>query len=87
MSTAVIVFLVFVGLLVAALAFYLLWVVVILRSIVDTLGKVAFGVRAIAHRTEPLEPVLVSVNRDLGTVADALHGLVGQRTVPPGPSL
>lgn len=66
-------------LLVAALAFYLIRVVLILRHAVDTLGKVTFGVRAIAHRAEPIDPVLAQVNGDLTAVAEALEGLVPDR--------
>lgn len=73
MSPVVIVTLVIVGLLVAALAFYLIWVVLILNRVNDTLGKVTFGVRAIAHRTRPVEPVLSEVNGNLTSVADALE--------------
>lgn len=73
MSPAAIVTLILVGLLVAALAFYLIWVVVILRRVNDTLGKVTFGVRAIAHRTGPVGPALSDVNGNLVAVADALE--------------
>lgn len=59
-----------------AIAFYLIRVVLILRDAVDTLGKVTFGVRAIAHRTEPITPVLADVNANLTAVAEALEGLV-----------
>ncbi|MDE0805815.1 MAG: hypothetical protein OSA99_21125 [Acidimicrobiales bacterium] len=59
-----------------AIAFYLFRVVLILRSAVDSLGKVTFGVRAIAFRTEPIEPVLADVNANLTAVAEALEGLV-----------
>lgn len=76
MPAAAIVTLVFTGLLVAALAFYLIWVVVLLRRIVDTLGKVVFGVRAIAHRTEPIGGILDEVNGDLAAVAEAVEGLL-----------
>ncbi|CAN5183683.1 hypothetical protein BH20ACT3_BH20ACT3_02530 [soil metagenome] len=62
--------------LVAALAYYLIRVVLILRRVVDTLGKVTFGVRAIAHRTQPIDPVLAEVNDNLIAVAEALEGLV-----------
>jgi hypothetical protein len=75
MSVAAIVTLVLIGLLVAALAFYLIWVVILLRRIVDTLGKVVFGVRAIAHRTQPIGGILDEVNGDLTAVADAVEGL------------
>ncbi len=62
--------------LVAALAYYLIRVVLILRRVVDTLGKVTFGVRAIAHRTQPIDPVLAEVNDNLTAVAGALEELV-----------
>jgi hypothetical protein len=72
---AAIVSLVLVGLLVAALAAYLIWVVFILRRITGTLGKVSLGVRAIAQRTEPLGELLGGVNDDLVQVADAVEAL------------
>ncbi len=75
MSAAAIAALVVVGVLVAALAFYLLWVVVILRQLTDTLGKVTFGVRAIAHRVEPIGPIVAEINADLTAVAEALEAL------------
>lgn len=75
MSVAGVAALVVTGVLVAALAFYLLWVVVILRNLTDTLGKVVFGVDAIAHRVQPLESVVGEINTDLTGVADALEAL------------
>jgi hypothetical protein len=76
MSAAAIVTLVLTGLLIAALAVYLIAVIRILHHVLDTLGKVTFGVRAIAHRTEPVGPVLANVNANLTAVADALERLV-----------
>ncbi len=61
--------------LVAALAFYLLWVVVILRRLTDTLGKVTFGVASIAHRVAPVKGLVGEINGDLIGVADALEAL------------
>lgn len=58
------------------LAGYLIRVILILRHAVDTLGKVTFGVRAIALRAEPIDPVLADVNANLTAVAEALEGLV-----------
>jgi len=78
MSAVAIVTLVLTGVLVAALAAYLIAVIRILHHVLDTLGKVTFGVRAIAHRTEPVGPVLANVNANLTAVADALEGLVSQ---------
>ncbi len=78
MSAAAITTIVLAGLLIAALAFYLLWVIVLLRAAHHTLGKVSFGVSSIAHRTEPLGPVLEHVNTRLTAVALALEGLVAK---------
>lgn len=75
MSPAAIAALVVTGVLVAALAFYLIWVVLILRRLIDTLGKVVFGVAAIAHRVEPVENIVGEMNDDLRGVADALEAL------------
>ena len=75
MSVAAIAALVVTGVLIAALAFYLLWVVLILRRLTDTLGKVVFGVAAIAHRVQPVEGLVGEMNGDLIGVADALEAL------------
>lgn len=75
MPAAAVAALVVTGVLVAALAFYLIWVVVILRDLTDTLGKVVFGVGAIAHRVQPVETLVGEINTDLVGVADALEAL------------
>lgn len=80
MPAAAVATLILTFLLVVALAFSLSWVVLLLRQIADTLGKVTFGVRAIAHRTEPITPLVTELNADLGAVADALEGLVEKVT-------
>jgi multidrug resistance efflux pump len=77
-SAAAIAALVVTAVLVAALAFYLIWVVLILRHLTDTLGKVLFGVRAIAHRVEPVDGIVAELNGDLGAVADALEDLAAE---------
>lgn len=82
MSAAAITSLVIVAVVVVALAYYLIRVVLILNHAVDTLGKVTFGVRAIAFRTEPLAEVLGDVNAELEAVASALEGLVADATRP-----
>jgi uncharacterized protein YoxC len=81
-SVAAIVSLVLIAVLVAVLAFYLITVIVILRRATDTLGKVTFGVRAIAHRTEPLGELLGEVNTNLSAVAGALEDLVADVSNP-----
>jgi len=75
MSAAAIAAIVVTGVLVAALAFYLLWVVVILRRLTDTLGKVVFGVASVAHRVQPVKQLVGEINGDLIGVADALEAL------------
>lgn len=83
MPAVLVVTLVLVALIVAALAFYLTWVVLLLRAIHDTLGKVTFGVRAIAHRTAPIGPLVDEINGNLIPVADALEALVSDLQRPP----
>lgn len=75
MSAAAIAALVVTGVLVLALACYLVWVVLILRRLTDTLGKVQFGVAAIAHRVQPVEQLIGEINGDLTGVAGALETL------------
>lgn len=75
MSAAAIAAIVVTVVLVAALAVYLVWVVLILRRLTDTLGKVVFGVAAIAHRVEPVRQVVGEINGDLTAVAEALEQL------------
>lgn len=55
-----------------AVASYLVRVVLILRAVNDSLGKVTFGVRAIAHQTAPLGELLTPIKTDLEAVADTL---------------
>lgn len=76
MSLAAIAAIVVSSVLVVTLAFYLIWVVFILRHLIDTLGKVLFGVGAIAYRVQPVEELVGAINRDLTGVADALEALV-----------
>ncbi|RZU31791.1 hypothetical protein [Blastococcus saxobsidens] len=75
MSVAAIAALIVTGVLVLALAGYLLWVVLLLRRLTDTLGKVVFGVDAIAHRVQPVNGLVGEINGDLAAVADALEDL------------
>ena len=75
MSAAAVAAVVVTAVLVLALASYLVWVVVILRRLTDTLGKVTFGVASIAHRVEPVKGLVGEINGDLIAVADALEDL------------
>ena len=59
----------------AALAYYLTRVVIVLRAVNDSLGKITSAVRSIAHQTEPLGELLTPVKTDLEAVADVLDGV------------
>lgn len=83
MPAAAIGTLVFVGLLVVALAVTLIAVALVLRRVNDALGKVLFGVRAIAHRTQPLPDAMQQINGDLRAIADGLEALVPEPPPPP----
>jgi hypothetical protein len=71
--------LVVIGLIVVALAVSLVAILVQLRRILSTLGKVNVGLRVIAQRVQPLEPILAEVNRDLAAVRDRLAGVLRRR--------
>ena len=77
MPAAGIVTLVAVGLLVAALAFYLLHVLVLLRRTSFTLGTIVAGLRAIAFQTRPVGEIVTGINDDLGEVEEALESILG----------
>lgn len=76
MSLLVILTLVAVGLIVVALALALITIVVLLRHTLFTLGTINVGVRAIALRVEPLEPVLAEVNSDLTRTRNTLMSVL-----------
>lgn len=76
MPAAAIVTLALTALLVAALAFYLIWVIILLASIGNRLGGIADALGSIARRTEPVNSLMAEINADLGAVADALGGAV-----------
>ena len=91
MSAAAIVTLVLVGLLVVALAAYLIVIIRILKHVNFTLGTLIVGVKAIALQVEPVNPIVQEINTDLTAVKDALEGLLAKKaaaaaasTDPPG---
>lgn len=65
MPAAAVVTLVAVALVVVALATYLVWAALLLRHVSSTLGTIVAGLRAIAHRTEPLGGTLGGILQDL----------------------
>ncbi|MDQ6873674.1 MAG: hypothetical protein M3042_01220 [Actinomycetota bacterium] len=59
-----------------AVALFLILYLIALRRTMRTLSTVNAGVRAIARRVEPLEPVLADVNANLGAARDALAAVL-----------
>lgn len=59
-----------------AVASYLVRVIMVLNHVNDQLGKITFGVRAIAHQTTPIEELTESMNANLGAISGALGQLV-----------
>ncbi len=55
-----------------------------LRRVVDTLGKVTFGVRAIAYQTQPVNELVAQIERDLKAIDEALSGVLEKARVPAG---
>ncbi|NND03906.1 MAG: hypothetical protein HKN91_14085 [Acidimicrobiia bacterium] len=87
MPPAAIVTLVAVGILIAALAFYLIRVILTLRKVIDTLGKITFGLRAIAHATEPVNPILTEIKTDVIAMEGALKALLAKERGAAEPEL
>lgn len=73
--------------LVLAIAAYLIRVIFILRHVNDQLGKITFGVRAIAHQTKPINGITESMNANLGAVAGALGALVDDVSATDAPAV
>lgn len=79
MSAEVIVLLAAVGLLVGAIAVVLIIIAYNLRQAVKALGLITFGIRAIAHRVEPIAELTGQMRDDLTIVDDALAGVLESR--------
>jgi len=76
MPLAAIVSIILFTVLILAIAAYLLRVILVLRHVNDQLGKITFGVRAIAHQTKPINELTESMGANLGAVYGALGDLV-----------
>jgi uncharacterized protein YoxC len=81
MPAAAIATLVLAGVLVLALVVYLVRVIRTLSNIRDTLGKVTFGVRAIAHQTSAVPDLVGAIEEDTSAIDAALSGLVARKTI------
>lgn len=80
MSAAAITTIVISGVLILAVAFYLIRVALTLRAIRDTLGKILFGLRAIAHQTQPVNGLVTAIEEDTATIDKALSDLLASKT-------
>ena len=76
MSAAAIVTLVGVGLVVVALAGYLVWAAVLLRHVSSTLGAITEGLQTIADRSEPLDDAIGGIVEELEDAAGALEDVL-----------
>ncbi len=76
MPAAAVVSIILFAILILAIAAYLVRVILVLRHVNDQLGKITFGVRAIAHQTKPINDLTESMTANLGAVSGALGDLV-----------
>lgn len=65
-----------VALTVAALAFYLIHVILLLSRVHFNLGTIVAGLRAIAHQTAPLDGVMQEINQEMTEGVELLEGLL-----------
>ena len=75
MDAAAIVTIAGVGLIVAALAVYLITISYILVRVSFTLGTILIGVKAIANRCDPLNPIIGSILENVSTIQRELSDL------------
>lgn len=87
MSSAGIVTIVLVVVAIVVVALFLIRIATVLRQISRSLGAVIGVVAAIPEKTEPIAPVLSSINADLGIARGVLEGLLAKkRGAPRDPS-
>ncbi len=70
----------------AVLVYYLARIAGSLRRTSTLLGKVAFGVRAIETQCNVIGPSVLTINEQLGGVADALADLTDLADAAAGPA-
>ena len=66
------------GLIVAALAFYLITIAAVLWRVLSNLKKIKGAVEAIGKSTEPIGPIVEDINSDLSIAAGALAATLGE---------
>lgn len=65
--------------LILALAFYLIRIILQLSELIRTLGLITFGLRSIAHRTEPVAGVVAAIEGDTSAIDGALSALLASK--------
>ena len=76
MGAATVVTLLGVAIIVAAIALYLINIVLILNHVSFTVGTVIIGVRAIAQACEPLAEVIPQIRNNVAAIDEDLEALV-----------
>lgn len=79
MPAAAIATLVVSAVLILALAFYLIRIIAQLSELIRTLGLITFGLRSIAHRTEPVADVVAAIEADTSAIDGALSALLASK--------
>ena len=67
------------GLIVAALAFYLITIAAVLWRVLSNLKKIQRAVETIGKSTEPIGPIVGDINSDLSVAAGALAATLGEQ--------
>lgn len=79
MPAAAIATLVVSAVLILALAFYLIRIILQLSELIRTLGLITFGLRSIAHRTEPVADIVAAIEADTSAIDGALSALLASK--------
>lgn len=81
MPVAAVATLIISAVLILALAAYLIKVILTLRSVIDLLGIITFGVRAIAYQTRPVNVLLTEIGEEAAAIDGALASLLSAKLV------
>ncbi|MHB8657132.1 MAG: hypothetical protein ACYC91_04135 [Solirubrobacteraceae bacterium] len=83
MALAGIVTIVLVVVAIVVVALFLIRISMVLRGVSSSLSAVIGAVGSIPEKTEPITPMLTSINRDLGIAQGVLEGLLARKLGPP----
>jgi hypothetical protein len=73
MPAVAVITLILVGAAVAVIAFYLIYIALILSHVVGRLNRILDGVGEVSRQSVPIGPVAGAINADLEAAARALH--------------